>query len=85
MTKETNNPKEGEQRLRQQLARRRQSGRKPTAPLNIQPTTALEALLLERIADLEQAIEKLEGRINWMLLTIIGACLMFIIETLLTS
>ncbi len=76
--------RDGERRLREEVARWRRSGRKPAAPLNIQPTTALEALLLERIADLEEAIEKLEGRINWMLLTIIGACLVFIIETLLT-
>jgi hypothetical protein len=76
---------DGEQRLQEAVARWRRGGRKPAGPLNIQPTTALEALLLERIADLEEAIEKLEGRINWMLLTIIGACLVFIIETLLTG
>lgn len=73
----------GEQRLREALARRRK--RHPARPpISVQPTTALEALLLERMTDLEKAIETLETRVNWLLVTIVGACLVFIIETLLT-
>jgi hypothetical protein len=47
------------------------------------PSTAFEAILLQRIDDLEDRIAKLESRVNWLLVTIVGACLVFILRTLL--
>jgi hypothetical protein len=51
-------------------------------PVALEPTTAFEAILLQRIDDLEDRIVKLESRVNWLLVTIVGACLVFILRTL---
>lgn len=83
----------GEEHLRRALRRFRRPQPDPAdPPLRTQfaqsrspgsPTTAFEAILLQRIDDLEDRIVKLESRVNWLLVTIVGACLVFILRTLL--
>ena len=74
-------PGRGERRLRQALQNLRRPPSHPK-PINIEPTNALEALLIERIQQLESDIQELKTRVNWLILAIVGACLTFITKTL---
>jgi hypothetical protein len=51
-------------------------------PISIEPSNPLEAILIERIQQLEADIQELKTRVNWLILAIVGACLTFILKTL---
>jgi hypothetical protein len=72
----------GEKKLRQAIRNRRRPPSHPQ-PISIEPSNPLEALLIERLRQLEADIQELKTRVNWLILAIVGACLTFILKTLL--
>ena len=78
----------GEQKLKHALRNLRPGAlnlRPPPAyqqPISIEPSNPLEAILIERIQQLEADIQELKTRVNWLILAIVGACLTFILKTL---
>ena len=78
----------GEQKLKHALRNLRSGAlnlRPPPAypqPISIEPSNPLEAILIERIQQLEADIQELKTRVNWLILAIVGACLTFILKTL---
>jgi len=71
----------GEKKLRQAIRSRRRPPSHPQ-PISIEPSNPLEALLIERLRQLEADIQELKTRVNWLILAIVGACLTFILKTL---
>ena len=76
------NVRHGERKLRQALRNLRRPPSQPK-PISIEPSNPLEALLIERLRQLEADIQELKTRVNWLILAIVGACLTFILKTLL--
>ena len=62
----------GDQRLRQALARLRRP-REPAPPLCVDPTNAFEVAIAEQLKHLRADVDRLQGRINWLLGLIIAA------------
>jgi hypothetical protein len=76
------NVRRGERQLRQAIRNLRRPASRPQ-PISIEPSNPLEALLIERLRQLEADIQELKTRVNWLILAIVGACLTFILKTLL--
>ena len=72
----------GERQLRHVIHKLRRPSPEPK-PISIAPTNALEAILIERIQQLEAEVQDLKSRVNWLILAIVGACITFIAKTLL--
>lgn len=68
-----------DERLRAALARLR---RRPAAAPDLRPGSAYEALLDERIRDLEKALVEIRSRINALYFTVIGAILVDVLVRL---
>lgn len=80
----------GENRLKQALGRLR--SRAPhaaatapaAAPLQLQPTTPLEALILERITALQADVAALQDQQRWLIRLTAGAIVGAVLNTFLT-
>ncbi len=71
----------GERRFHHALQNLRRPPTHPQ-PISIEPSNPLEAILIERLRQLEADIQELKTRVNWLILAIVGACLTFILKTL---
>jgi hypothetical protein len=84
----------GENRLRQALGRLRSRAggaaggaapaAPPAAPLQLQPTTPLEALILERITALQADVAALQDQQRWLIRLTAGAIIAAILNTFMT-
>lgn len=61
--------------------------RRAEEPVRLEPSSAFEALLLARIEALDERVSddiaELKSRLNWLIVVIVGTCLLFILETIL--
>ncbi|HSM57444.1 MAG TPA: hypothetical protein VK879_14935 [Candidatus Sulfomarinibacteraceae bacterium] len=87
--KQTQEQADGERRLRRAARRigprRQRSQRKPAAdPLNLEPTTPFEQAILHHYQELRRDYEDLKKRVDWLTISIVGAALTFVLETIFT-
>ncbi len=77
----------GENRLKQALGRLRSRAARaeapPPAPLQLQPTTPLEALILERITALQADVAALQDQQRWLIRLTAGGIIGAILNTFL--
>lgn len=79
----------GENRLKQALGRLRSraavatAAAAPAAPLQLQPTTPLEALILERITALQADVAALQDQQRWLIRLTAGGIIGAILNTFL--
>ena len=61
-------------------------GLKKTRPAGIEtsPTSTFEALLDQRIKNLERQVEELKARTNWVLVALLGAIVAQVVSGLMT-
>ena len=74
--------KSGEERLREALGRHRTPAPRP--PLNLEPTTPFEQQILAQVREMRRDVDEMKKRLDWLTITIVGAALTFILETLLS-
>lgn len=72
----------GEVRLRQAIRILRKT-QPPLEPIDIKPTNALEAILIERIQHLEEQVLILNNRINWLIGLIVSALVAIVVKYVL--
>lgn len=83
---------EGEQRLRKAVrkVRRAVAGRTPEeimgerAPINLEPTTAFEVRVIDRLDDLECDMAKLQAQYEWVVRLVLGAVVTAVLDLILT-
>jgi len=51
-------------------------------PLNLAPTTPFEQAMLHHYEELRRDYEDLKKRVDWLTLSIVGAALTFVLETI---
>ncbi len=56
---------------------------KPNSPpLNLGPTTPFEQAMLHHYEELRRDFEDLKKRVDWLTISIVGAALTFVLETI---
>lgn len=74
----------GAQRLRASIGRFRHRPPPTPQPVQLSPTTPLEALILERIAALQADVASLQDQQRWLMRLTAGAIIGAILNTLLS-
>lgn len=75
----------GAQRLKGSIARLRRPPRPPSPqPVQLNPTTPLEALILERITALQADVAALQDQQRWLIRLTAGAIIGAILNTILS-
>lgn len=77
---------QGEARLRNATRRLRQAAattadKQHKQPLNLAPTTPFEQAILHHYEALRRDYEDLKKRVDWLTISIVGAALTFVLET----
>lgn len=73
----------GAQRLTAALSRLRRP-KSPRPPIQLQPTTPLEVLILERITALQQDVASLQDQQRWLIRLTAGAIIGAVLNALLS-
>lgn len=89
----TQEPADGERRLRSAARRIGQAirpggeqseSRRAVDPFNLEPTTPFEQAILHHYQELRRDYEDLKKRVDWLTISIVGAALTFVLETIFT-
>lgn len=74
---------EGETRLRRALRRTRPPAPSPLPPLNPSPTNPFELAIAERIKAMQDQIDLMRAKIDWLLLFIVAAAMTNVVISML--
>lgn len=74
---------EGETRLRRALRRTKPPAASPLPPLNPNPTNAFELAIAERIKAMQDQIDLMRAKIDWLLLFIVAAAMTNVVISML--